>query len=297
MSWLAFETNVLGRIEFDSVALPFSRTPGLGLALKRRGKRVTTNDVLQSAWTQNLAAIQNNSERLSESDVNAILEDAYVPGYELANPALRNWFSETDAWWFDNVRRNLDRLESPYLFACGATLAMEVSDYALAFKGEDRKLRQPLSNAFKRLWSMQNAPLNNSQNNGCQNKIANDFLAESFVDCLFLRLPVMGAEISNAERRREEWLRGSANFWPSFTAAQNGKLGAAASTKTQYLQMLEATLAIASNIKHWAVAHVDTGFLPTQEIVEAVGRVRRVEAVYTKDFTELAGAKAVMITA
>ena len=66
-----------------------------------------------------LAAIQNNSERLSEADVNTILEDAYVPGHTLANPALLNWFGETDAWWFDNVRKNLDRLESPYLFAGG----------------------------------------------------------------------------------------------------------------------------------------------------------------------------------
>jgi len=297
MSWLAFETNVLGRIEFDSVAIPFSRTPELGVALKRRGKRVTTNDVLQSAWTQNLAVIQNNNERLSEADVNAILDDAYVPGYELSNPALRNWFSETDAWWFDNVRRNLDGLESPYLFACGASLAMAVGDYALSFKGDSRRLRQPLSNVFRRLWSTQQLPLNNSQNNACQNKIANDFLADSFVDCLFLRLPGMGTGISDAETRREEWLRGTGDFWPSFAASQAGKLGSSTATKSQYLQMLQDTLSIASNVKHWAIAHVDTGFLPTQEIVEAVGKVRRVEAIYTKDFSEVAGAKAVMITA
>ena len=42
-----------------------------------------------------------------------MLEDAYVPRYQLQNPALRNWFNETDAWWFDNVRQNIERLSSP----------------------------------------------------------------------------------------------------------------------------------------------------------------------------------------
>ena len=107
MSWLAFETNVLGRVEFDSVAIPFARRPELGMALKRRGKRVTANDILQSAWTLSLGTIQNNTDRLSEADLNTVLEDAYVPGIELDNAALKNWFSESDAWWFDNIRRNL----------------------------------------------------------------------------------------------------------------------------------------------------------------------------------------------
>lgn len=296
MSWLAFETNVLGRIEFDSVAMPFARNAELGVELKRRGKRVTANDILQSAWTRALAAIQNNSERLSEADVNAILEDAYVPGYKLANPALRKWFGETDAWWFDNVRRNLDRLGSPFLFANGATIAMAVGDYVASFSEETGELRQPLSDVFKRLWSIQPAPLNNSQSNGCENKPANEFLAECLVDCMFLRLPQPGTGFTDAELRREEWLRGTDDFWPALTAGQNGKLGGRVETRSQYLKLLEETLSVASNIRHWAIAHTDTGFLSTQEIVETIGKIRRVEAVYTKDFSELAGAKAVMIT-
>jgi len=297
MTYLAFETNVLGRIEFDSVAMPFARSAELGVELKRRGKRVTANDILQSAWTDSLAVIQNNGERLSEADVNAILEDVYVPGYKLANPALLNWFGETDAWWFDNVRRNLDRIQSPYLFANGASIAMSVIDYAASFKGEERELRQPLSNVYKRIWSLRPVPLTNSQNNGCQNKTANEFLAETFVDCMFLRLPQPHADFTHADRRREEWLRGHGDFWPTVAASQNGKLGVKVETRSQYLQMLEQTLSIASNIKHWAIAHIDTGFLSTQEVVETIGKIRRVEAVYTKDFSELAGAKAVMITA
>ena len=297
MSWLAFETNVLGRLEFGSVAIPFSRRPELGMALKRRGKRVTANNVLQSGWMLNFASIQNNIERLSETDVARVLDDAYVPGTELRNPCLSKWFTETDAWWFDNVRRNLDRLESPYLFAIAASLAMGVGDYARSFGDRTRNLRQPLSVVYKRLWRDLPNPINNSQNNNCENKSANEFLAETLVELMFLRLPQGRSAVTDEDRWKEEWLRGDDRFWTGLEDEQRSKLGSGFETKSQFLQSLEETLSIGSNIRHWAISHVEDGTVSTQDIMETVSRIRRVDAVYTKDFTELLGAKAVIITA
>ena len=73
------------------------------------------NDPLQSAWTKATAFIPKNGERLTADDVNVVLEDAYVPKYKLQNSALRNWFTETDSWWFDNLRQNIERLQTPVL--------------------------------------------------------------------------------------------------------------------------------------------------------------------------------------
>ena len=74
-SWLGFELNILRRLEFKSIAMPFTGEPTLGAYLKRREVRVMANDLLQSSWTKAVAAIQNNSEKLSDEDVNNILED------------------------------------------------------------------------------------------------------------------------------------------------------------------------------------------------------------------------------
>lgn len=298
-SWLAFEANVLGRLEFKSAAMPFTGNPALGTYLKRRGVRVMANDLLQSSWTRALAAIQNNAEKLSDDDVNAVLNDVYVPRHRLQNPILRNWFGETDAWWFDNLRQNLDRLQSPFAFAIAASLTMAVGDYVLSFTEETRELRQPLSNVYRRIWTSLPEPVNNGQNNSCQNKNANEFLAESFTDLMFLRLPSPGSGPGFPEKSvwREEWLRGGSDFWHDVEAARSGKLGMPVATKSQYLRLLEETLSIASNIKTWAIAHVESGFVTTQDIVETVGKIRRVEAIYTKDFSELTGTKAVVITA
>lgn len=300
-SWLAFELGILHRLEFRSVAMPFTGDPALGGYLKRRGVRVTANGMLQSEWTRALAVIQNNGDRLSDEDVNLVLEDVYVPPNRLQNPALRNWFSETDAVWFDNARRNLDRLQSPFAFAIAASLVMAAGDYVLSFTtDETRELRQPLSNVFRRLWTIWPDVVNNGQNNTCQNKTPDEFIAESKgADLMFLRLPAAGQPSGESDRTtwREEWLRGGSDFWSDLAAAINGKLGMQVETKSQYLRLLETSLSRASHIKNWALGHVETGFVSTQDIVDTIGKVRRVEAIYTKDFSELTGKKAVIITA
>lgn len=300
-SWLAFDLNILRRLKFDSVAIPFSERPALGAYLKRWNVRVMANDPMQSAWARGFARIVNTGERLSPDDVNIVLEDAYVPGYRLQNQALTTWFSETDSWWFDNVRRNIDRLQSQMARAIASSIAIGVGDYVLSFKEETRELRQPLSTVFRRLWSIQQDGFDNGQNNTFQNKNADDFIAETPAELMFLRMPAAHPDNTRSyvgrSAWREEWLRGGSEFWANFESSMSGKLGAPTETKSQYLHLLEDTLRRGSHIKSWAIAHVETGFIQTQDIVDTVGGIRRVETVYTKDFSELTGIKAVIITA
>ena len=298
-SWLAFELSILHRITFGSVALPFTGDPAIGSYLKRRRVRVNANNILQADWHRAVFAIQNNSETLEEADVERVLQDVYMPGFKLANPALTKWFSETDAWWFDNLRRNIEALESPIKRAAAISLAISVGDYAHSFTEQTREYRQPLSHTFRRLATLLPKPSNNHQDNACSNKSPEVFIAESNAELLFVRLP--RAEIrSHFDERglwREEWVRGGDDFWPDFESQLDGALGSPVATKSQYLRALEQCLDRASNKKHWAVSHIDTGFIQAQEIADAIGKHRRVEAIYTKDFSELTGKKAVIITA
>lgn len=300
--WLAFELSVLRRLKFKSVALPLAGEPHLGAYLKRWNARVTANDPLQSFWTKSVAEIQNNAERLTELDLTVILEDVYVPRYRLQNAALRNWFNETDSWWFDNVRQNIDKLDSPDARALALKIGMGVGDYVLSFTEETRELRQPLSNVYKKLSAAEPNPVNNNQNNTCTNKTIIDFIAESFSDLMFLRLPrAHNLSLRNAlgwTAWREEWLRGGGDFWDKLEAAQAGKLGANVQTKSQYLRLVEDALRTASHIEKWAIAHAEEdGFMSAQDLVEIISRVRRVDTIFTKDFSELTGTRAVVITA
>ncbi len=299
--WLAFELGVLRRFKFKSIALPFAGEPDLGLYLKHWGVRVAANDLARWAYTKATAVIENNDELLTESDIETILEDAYVPGHKLANPSLRLWFNETDAWWFDNVRENTEKLSTTIKCALALTIGMRVGDYALSFDEETRELRQPLSRVYRRLWEMQGLPVNNSQRNSSSNREAREFLAEQHTELMFLRLP----RAKNQRDRdrmglsawREDWVHGSDGFWDDMEAARAGRLGTHVETKQQYLRFLQDLLQTASHLPKWAIAYVEDGFISTAELVETINRVRKVDTIYSKDFSELIGARAAIISA
>jgi hypothetical protein len=299
--WLAFELGVLRRLKFKSISLAFTGEPELGIYLKRWGVRVATNDLARWSMTKAIACIENNAERLSEEDISTALEDAYVPGHKLSNPSLRKWFNETDAWWFDNLRRNIEKLESPTRRALAQTITMMVGDYTLSFDEETLEFRQPLSQVFRRIWKSQHAPVDNSQPNTSDNREARDFIAEQHTNLLYLRLP---RPRSQREQRRnsffawrEEWLRGGDGFWEDFEKARAGRLGTGVVTKQQYLRFVEDLLRVALHLPTWAIAHTEDGFIPTTDLVETINRIRKVETVYTKDFSELTGLRATIITA
>jgi hypothetical protein len=163
------------------------------------------------------------------------------------------------------------------------------------------KLVKPLSTVYKRLQSILPEPFDNNQNNACQNKPTNEFIAENHFDLMFLRLPP--AHNQNGRNRfgtavwREEWIRGNDDFWVDLEQSNADRLGALIETKRQYLRLIEETLRTASHIPTWAIAHVEDGFISTQDVVETIGHVRRVDTIFTKDFSELTGTKAVVITA
>jgi hypothetical protein len=301
--WLAFELSVLRRLKFRSVALPFGGEPHLGVYLKHWGVRVTANDLAHWSWLKAAAYIENNTERLTDEEIAALLEDTYMPRYEQGNPAMLRWFNETDALWFDNLRGNAENLISPAKRALALSTGMLVGDYVLSFDDETRSLRQPLSlpDVFERLWQAQAPPVNNSQHNTSANMEAREFLAQQHTELLFLRLP----RASNKQERRrnalsawrEEWVRGDDLFWDEMERRCAGRLGSYAETKQQYLSFVEDLLQTAAHLPAWAIAYTENGFVSTTDLVECINRVRKVEAVYTKDFSELMGARASIITA
>lgn len=299
--WLAFELNILRRLKFNSAALPLGGESILGANLKRWNVQVSTNDFLESERTKSIAFIENNSETLPAEDISAILDDVYIPCHQLENQFLRNRFSETDAVWFDNVRRNIEFLSSDLKISIAMKIAMDVGDYVFSFTEETRELRQPLSEIFQRLAGIEPKPFDNEQINLCKNEPVKDFVANSYTDLMFLRLPPsQNSPLKHklgATAWREEWIRGNSDFWSDLENAPNGKFGTRIASKTQYLTQLEDLLETASHIPHWTIAYAENNYLDTQQIVETINRIRRVETVYTKDFTELTDSKAVIITA
>src|SRR5204862_5053182 len=118
---------------------------------------------------------------------------------------------------------------------------------------------------------------------------------------LFLRLPVPVTQTSAARDPittwREEWLRGGDDFWIDLERERGAKLGSRVQSKQQYLGFVEDLLRTASHIPAWAIAHTENGFISNDELVETISRVRKVEAIFSKDFSDLLGVRALIVTA
>ena len=301
--WLSFELSVLRRLTFSSVAFPFTGEPELALQLKRWKIRVATNDPMLWSYTKGIALIENHGERLSDEDLDTLLDEAYVPREKLDNPTLLKWFNEADAWWFDNVRFNAEHLE-PFKRALALTAGMMVGDYVLSFNEQTRSLREPLSlsKTFRLMLDCLPAVHDNTLRNRSTNQDVREFVAERVhTDLMFLRLPVPVTQTSTARDPliswREEWLRGADDFWVELERERGAKLGSRVQSKQQYLGFVEDLLRTASHIETWAIAHTENGFISNEELVEKINRVRKVEAVYTKDFSDLLGVRASLVVA
>lgn len=300
--WLNFELSVLRRLKFSSIALPFTGEPNFSLQMKQWNVRVAANDPMVWSYTKAMALIENNSERLSAEEIDSIVDDAYVPHDRLDNPALLRWFNETDAWWFDTVRFNAERLATPYKRALALTLGMMVGDYVLSFDEDTRHLREPLS--LSRVFRQLSDTLPYSHGNTLRNKATNQdvrsFVAERrLTDLLFLRLPVPIEPVNPQQRWaawREEWLQGRDDFWEQSEKIRAGRLGSRVQSKQQYLGFVEDMLHTAAHIPTWVIAHTENGFISNEELVDTVGRVRRVHTVYSKDFSDLLGVRASIVT-
>jgi hypothetical protein len=301
--WLNFELSVLRRLKFSSIALPFTGEPNFGAQLKRWNVRVAANDPMIWAHTKAVALIENDSERLNEEDLEAIVEDAYVPRERLDNPSLQHWFNETDAWWFDNVRFNAEKFDNPYKRALALTLGLMVGDYVLSFTAESRHLREPfsLSRVLRQFAETLPFSFDKPLRSKATNQDARTFVAERrYTDLLFLRLPVPQQPQPAPQQAlawREEWLQGGDDFWGEFEKNRVGKLGGRVQSKQQYLGLVEELLQTAAHLPGWAIAHTENGFISTDELVETIARVRKIDAVYSKDFSDLLGVRAAIVTA
>ena len=209
---LGFQASVLRQLEFRTIAIPFWSEARLDWYLKAWGKVIFANDPRQWAGIVARASVEA-THPLSEDTIARILDEVYVPRVRLANPDLRRWFGETDAWWMDNLRRNIEALDDQVMRAQAITLGLQTGDYALSFDEETLELRRPLTTVFWRLAGRTFVGAAGQPHNRTFNHPAEDFIRQARADLLYLRSPSSQTDRGGAEARsdwRETWVTGAA---------------------------------------------------------------------------------------
>ena len=283
---LGFQASVLRQIEFRSIAIPYLSEARLDLYLKAWGRLIFAND--PRAWAGTVArATVEATEPLGEEIIARLLEDVYVPGSRLENAALRRWFGETDSWWLDNLRRNIDRLDDQLMQAQAMMLGLQTGDYALSFNDETLELRRPLTTVFWRLAGRALSAPGAQSHSRSFNQPVEEFIRHARADLLLLSAPSSQMDRGIAEERsewRETWVKGA-------SADTDRKPGHAMTPQSRqsYLASIERLLRPASHFRTWAIEYQEPGLAGVQELVDLIKEHRPVKATYSKDVTEVAG--------
>jgi hypothetical protein len=281
---LGFQASVLRQLEFRSIAIPYWSEARLDWYLKAWGKVILANDPRQWAGVVARANVEA-AEPLSEDTIARILEEVYVPRVRLSNPGLRQWFGETDAWWMDNLRRNIESLDDQLVRAQAATLGLQTGDYALSFDTDTLELRRPLTTVFWRLAGRSFVGPAGHPHNRSFNQPAEDFIRHARADLCYLRCPSSHSDRGGAEARsewRESWVCGA-------DKEEGAKGTAAPQSRQSYLATLDRLLRPAANFKIWAVEYQEPDLASAQDIIELIKEYRPVKATYSKDVSEVAG--------
>jgi HD domain-containing protein len=283
---LGFQASVLRQIEFRSIAIPSLNEARLDVYLKAWGKLIFAND--PRAWGATVArATIEATEPLGEDIIARILEDVYVPGGRLANAELRRWFGETDAWWMDNLRRNIDRLDDQLMQAQALTLGLQTGDYALSFDDETRELRRPLTTVFWRSAGRAFSAPATLPHNRSFNQPVEEFIKHARADLLLLSAPSSQMDRGCAEERsewREAWVKGASD-----DADSKVKSVIPSQSRQSYLASVDRLLRPASHFRTWAIEYQEPGLATVQDLVALIKEHRPVKATYSKDVTEVAG--------
>ncbi|MEW6737519.1 MAG: hypothetical protein AB1489_39925 [Acidobacteriota bacterium] len=297
--WVAFEASVLTQQNFQSIAIPFAGSAKLDWYLKLWSKQIFDNDICQWAWWVARARVENNGEQLAEAELEVILKDAYVPNTELNNPDLRKWFSETDALWLDNVRVNIEGLTSDTHKALAIWAGILLGDYILSFDEQTRALRRPLSEVYIDLLTIVNRIIDNRQDNHSSNWEAVEFIVRTKADLLYLNLPLPGSLLAFLESPRcwrEVWIRGEDNdLSAQLQPAIRGSFGGLVLSKERYRQILSELLERAKHMPIWAISFQESSFITLNEISEMIKKYRPLQAIYSKDMSDLVGGAKVYI--
>ena len=104
-----------------SVFDAFSGGGSISYQAKKNGLKVISNDILKVNQLLSVALVENNTEVLTENDVNIIFTGKPIKGFMFKNYS-NTFFHPEECMELDLYRRNIDKLNSKYKVALAFTL-------------------------------------------------------------------------------------------------------------------------------------------------------------------------------
>jgi DNA adenine methylase len=221
---LPFIYEVMKDIEFNTVLDACSGSGAVSYLLKSMGKNVTSNDFLRFCYHTAQACVANNSEQLSEEEVEQLIAPHPSPQDFISKTFEGLYFSDVENQFLDNLVSNILEMVSPIkqsiafaaiVRACLRRRPRGIFTYTgVRYNDGRRDLKFTLQEHFRVAVAVMNlAVFDNAQPNRALNCDIFQVPENLSFDLLYVDPPYVSPHSDNDYTRRYHFVEGLSRYW------------------------------------------------------------------------------------
>jgi adenine-specific DNA-methyltransferase len=281
----------------SSAADAFSGSAVVAYMFKTKGLRVLANDRLHYCYHAARAIIENNSTRLSDEDVEALLADNPKAGSFVRDNFKGIFFAKGVHALIDTIRANVDRLSSfkkdLALFALGKTCMSGKGGFGHFSSSTRYGKREDSPEEFKARFRKNAARINalvfnNGKDCKALRKDINEFLPEVKVDLAYFDPPYATEFSTTNYEKAYHFVEGLMTYWKGLNLVEGSKTKHYETdhktvTRANAAGFFETFLGNAKHIPHWLISYRDHAHPTEREMRGIITSLDRDSSMRSRD--------------
>jgi adenine-specific DNA-methyltransferase len=275
----------------------FSGSAVVAYMYKTKGLQVIANDRLRYCHHAAKAIIENNSVRLSEDEIEALLADNAKAGSFVQDNFKGIFFAKGVHALIDTIRANCDKLsgfkKDIALFGLGKTCMSGKGGFGHFSSSTDYGRRQDTPDEFKdrlrkNLQRINALVFDNGKENKAYRQDINDLLPKAKADLAYFDPPYATEFSTTNYERAYHFVEGLMTYWEGLEIKADTKVKYYETdhktvTKANANEFFQTFLGNAKHIPHWLISYRDHAYPNEQEMKRIIGSFGKQSRMRSKD--------------
>ena len=275
----------------------FSGSAVVAYMYKTKGLQVIANDRLRYCHHAAKAIIENNSVRLSEDEIEALLGDNAKAGSFVQENFKGIFFAKGVHALIDTIRANCDKLsgfkKDIALFGLGKTCMSGKGGFGHFSSSTDYGRRQDTPDEFKdrlrkNLQRINALVFDNDKENKAYRQDINDLLPKAKADLAYFDPPYATEFSTTNYERAYHFVEGLMTYWEGLEIKADTKVKYYETdhktvTKANASEFFQTFLGNAKHIPHWLISYRDHAYPNEQEMKRIIGSFGKQSRMKSKD--------------
>ncbi|WP_353612830.1 DNA adenine methylase [Mangrovibacter phragmitis] len=275
----------------------FSGSAVVAYMYKTKGLQVIANDRLRYCHHAAKAIIENNSVRLSEDEIEALLADNAKAGSFVQDNFKGIFFAKGVHALIDTIRANCDKLsgfkKDIALFGLGKSCMSGKGGFGHFSSSTDYGRRQDTPDEFKdrlrkNLQRINALVFDNDKENKAYRQDINDLLPKAKADLAYFDPPYATEFSTTNYERAYHFVEGLMTYWEGLEIKADTKVKYYETdhktvTKANASEFFQTFLGNAKHIPHWLISYRDHAYPNEQEMKRIIGSFGKQSRMKSKD--------------